>query len=449
MLFEHDGSRGNFTVRIQPSRLRAGGLLALAMLVTVAADARNLSLPEARPESLGFSSERLQRLDAGMKAVVDSKQLAGIATVVARRGQVVQQMTYGHSDIAGGKPMQMDSIVRIYSMTKPITGVAMMMLYEEGKWKPSDPISRHIPEFKDLKVYAGDGPDGQPKFVAPAHAPTMGELMSHTAGFTYGLFGATPVDKLYQQSAPLAAKSLQEFIDRMAKLPLLYQPGEAWVYSVGVDIQGYLVEKLSGKAFPEFLRERIFEPLGMKDTAFYVDRSKMSRLATVYQWSGDGLSAVPHDKGVNEPPGLPSGGGGLYSTAADYLRFAQMLGNHGHLDGARLLAPSTVALMTANHVPDMVKNQNGKFGIGNYRMQPGLGFGFDVAIYEEPLAIGSPTGKGTYLWDGLAGTWFWIDPTNDVVFLGIIQRRGGPASAPNIEDLSRQLTFQALIEPAK
>ncbi|HEY0686037.1 MAG TPA: serine hydrolase domain-containing protein [Steroidobacter sp.] len=430
-------------MRIQPV------LVALALLFTVAAEARNLSLPEAKPESVGFSSERLKRLDAGMKAIVDNKQLSGIATVVARRGQVVQQMTYGRADIAGGKPMQMDSIVRIYSMTKPITGVALMMLYEEGKWKPSDPISRHIPEFKDLKVYGGNGADGQPTFVAPSHAPTMGELMSHTAGFTYGVFGSTPVDKLYQQSSPLNAPSLQEFIDRMAKLPLLYQPGEGWVYSVGVDIQGYLVEKLSGKPFPDFLRERIFEPLGMKDTAFYVPKEKMSRLATIYSWGADGLSPMPHDKGVNEPPGMPSGGGGLYSTAADYLRFAQMLANEGQLDGKRLLAPSTVALMTANHVPDAVKNQNGKFGIGNYRMQPGFGFGFDVAIYEEPLEIGSPTGKGTYLWDGIAGTWFWIDPTNDVVFLGIIQRRGGPAGVPNIEDLSRQLTFQALVEPAK
>lgn len=436
-------------MRTHPSRLIAASLVALAMLVTIAAEARNLSLPEAKPESVGFSSERLKRLDAGMKAVVDSKQLAGIATVVTRNGRVVQQMTYGQADTAGGKPMQMDSIVRIYSMTKPITGVALMMLYEEGKWKPSDPISRHIPEFKDLKVYAGNGPDGQPQFVAPSHAPTMGELMSHTAGFTYGVFGATPVDKLYQQSSPLAAASLQEFIDRMAKLPLLYQPGEGWVYSVGVDIQGYLVEKLSGKPFPEFLQERIFAPLGMSDTAFYVPNGKMSRLATIYQWGADGLSAMPHDKGVNEAPGLPSGGGGLYSTANDYLRFAQMLANKGQLYGKRLLAPSTVALMTANHVPEGVKNQNGKFGIGNYRMQPGFGFGFDVAIYEEPLEIGSPTGKGTYLWDGLAGTWFWIDPTNDVVFLGIIQRRGSPAGVPNIEDLSRQLTFQALVEPFK
>lgn len=427
--------------------LRAASLVTLALLVSLAAQARNLSLPEVKPESVGFSSERLKRLDAGMKAVVDNKQLAGIATVVARRGQVVQQLTYGQADIAGNKPLQMDSIVRIYSMTKPITGAALMMLYEEGKWKPSDPISRHIPEFKDLKVFVGEGADGQ--LVAPTHAPTMGELLSHTAGFTYGYFGSTPVDKLYQQSVPLSAASLQEFIDRMAQLPLLYQPGEGWVYSVGVDIQGYLVEKLSGQPFPEFLRERIFEPLGMKDTAFYVPKDKMSRLATVYAWSAEGLAATPHDKGVNEPPGLPSGGGGLYSTAADYLRFAQMLANDGQLDGKRLLAPSTVALMTTNHVPEAVQNQNGKFGIGNYRMQPGFGFGFDVAIYEEPLRIGSPTGKGTYLWDGLAGTWFWIDPTNDVLFLGIIQRRGSPPGAPNIEDLSRQLTFQSLVEPAK
>jgi CubicO group peptidase (beta-lactamase class C family) len=445
---------GDFTVRIQPvltraCSVRAFSVIALACVVSFAAQARDLSLPQSKPESVGFSSERLKRLDAGMKAIVDSKQLAGITTVVARRGQIVQQMTYGQADVAGKKPMRMDTIVRIYSMTKPITGVAMMMLYEEGKWKPSDPISRHIPEFKDLKVFTGVGADGQPTFGPPAHAPTMGELMSHTAGFTYGVFGSTPVDKLYQQAAPLSAPSLQAFIDTMAKLPLLYQPGEGWVYSVGVDIQGYLVEKLSGQPFPEFLRERIFAPLGMSDTAFYVPKEKMSRLATIYSWGGEGLAPMPHDKGVSEAPGLPSGGGGLYSTTADYLRFVQMLANEGELDGKHLLSPSTVALMTSNKVLDGVKDQKGKFGIGNYRMQPGFGFGFDVAIYEDPLSVGSTTGKGTYLWDGLAGTWFWIDPTNDVVFLGMIQRRGGPPGVPNIEDLSRQLTFQALVEPSK
>jgi CubicO group peptidase (beta-lactamase class C family) len=417
--------------------------------LSFASQARDAGAPGVKPETVGFSSARLQRLDAGMKALVDDKQLAGIVTMVARHGQVVQQSTYGHQDVASKTPMRQDSIFRIYSMTKPITGVAMMMLYEEGKWKPSDPISRYIPEFRDLKVFTGVDKDGNPTLEAPKHAPTVGELMSHTAGFTYGFFGASPVDKLYQQANPLASGSLKEFIDKMATLPLAYQPGEGWMYSVSVDIQGYLVEKLSGQSFPEFLRTRIFEPLRMNDTAFFVPEDKLPRLATVYAWNGasQSLASMPRDPGVGKTPGLPSGGGGLYSTAGDYLRFAQMLLNGGELDGARLLAPSTVDLMRANHVPEAVKN--GKFGIGNYRMQDGFGFGYDVAIYEEPHKLGSAAGAGTYLWDGMAGTWFWIDPTNDVLFIGMIQRWATAPVTPNIEDLSRQLTFQALVEPEK
>jgi CubicO group peptidase (beta-lactamase class C family) len=405
--------------------------------------------PLVKPETVGFSSERLQRLDAGMKAIVDAKQLAGVLTIVARHGKVVLHTAHGHQDLASNTPLKKDSIFRIYSMTKPITGVAMMMLYEEGKWRPSDPIARHIPEFRDLKVMTGVDSEGKPILEAPKHAPTMGELLSHTAGFTYGLFGSGPVDKLYQQASPLAAGSLQEFIDRMAKLPLAYQPGEGWVYSVSVDIQGYLIEKLSGQPFAEFLRTRIFEPLGMKDTAFHVPEEKLSRLATIYAWNAaaQSLAPTPRDPDVSKAPGFPSGGGGLYSTGDDYLRFAQMLLNRGELHGVRLLAPSAVDLMRANHTPAAVKN--GKFGIGNYRMQDGFGFGYNVAVYEEPHKLGSTTGAGTYLWDGIAGTWFWIDPSNDVLYIGMIQRRGGPIGAPNIEDLSRQLTFQALIDPSK
>jgi CubicO group peptidase (beta-lactamase class C family) len=417
-------------------------------IATSAAQARDVALAQTKPEAVGFSSERLKRLDAGMKAIVDAKQLAGITTVVARHGQVVQQMEYGYADIASGKPMQKDTIFRIYSMTKPITGVAMMMLYEEGKWKPSDPIAKYIPEFKDLKVFTGVDAEGKPTLAAPNHAPTMGELMSHTAGFTYGYFGQTPVDKMYVQANVLASESLQDFIDRMAKLPLLYQPGEGWVYSVSVDIQGYLVEKLSGKPFPDFLRERIFEPLKMSDTAFFVPESKLSRLATIYQYGSQGLSPTPRDPNVSSAPKMPSGGGGLYSTTGDYLHFAQMLLNGGELDGTRLLAPSTVDLMRSNHVPEAVKAAN-KYGIGNYRMQSGMGFGYDFAIYEDPVKIGSTTGPGTFLWDGLAGTWFWIDPTNDVLFIGMIQRLPGANPGMNIEDLSRALTFQALVDPAK
>ena len=238
--------------------------------------------PEAKPELMGFSAERLKRLDEGMQTAIDSKQLAGIVTMVARHGRIVHQKAYGVRDIAAGTPMEKDTIFRIYSMTKPITGVAMMILYEEGKWKPGDPIAKYIPEFADLKVYAGTDTNGKIKLEAPAHAPTIGELMSHTAGFTYGVFGDTPVDKLYQQSPPLQAGSLKEFIDRLARFPLVYHPGENWIYSVSVDVQGYLVEKLSGKPLPDFVRERIFVPLGMKDTAFFVPQEKLGRLATVY-----------------------------------------------------------------------------------------------------------------------------------------------------------------------
>ena len=399
-----------------------------------------------RPEVVGFSSERLHRLDAGLQDLVDSQQLAGMVTVLARHGKIVDEKATGFADLAAKKPMTKDTIVRIYSMTKPITGLAMMMLYEEGKWKPSDPVARFIPEFKDLKVYGIDK-EGKPSLDKPLHAPTMGELMSHSAGFTYGYFGSSPVDKMYQEAQPLAAPSFPEFINRMAKLPLLYQPGEGWVYSVSADIQGYLVEKLSGKPFADFLREKIFEPLAMNDTAFYVPGEKLGRLATIYQGSPSGLTPMPRDPDITRPPPFPSGGGGLYSTAEDYLKFAQLVLEGGELNGVRLAAPSTIALMRSNHLSDEVKNAN-TFGIGRYHMQPGLGFGYDFAVLEDPLRLGSTAGKGTFLWDGIAGTWFWIDPTNDVVFIGMIQRWAIP-DLPDVENLSRTLTYQALLDPTK
>jgi CubicO group peptidase (beta-lactamase class C family) len=421
------------------------GAVCLVMSGSLAA----ATVATATPEAEGFSKQRLEALDHSLKALVDSKQLAGMVTVLARHGKVVDEKSYGYADLASQKVMQQDTIVRIYSMTKPITGVAMMMLYEEGKWKPSDPISKYIPEFKDLKVYAGADKDGNAILEKPAHAPTLGELMSHTAGFTYGLFGTTAVDKMYQDAHLLAASSLKDFIDKLAKLPLLYQPGEGWVYSVSVDIQGYLVEKLSGKPFADFLRERIFLPLQMKDTGFYVPAEKLGRVATIYTADpAQGLAPMPSDPKISEPPALASGGGGLYSTAGDYLRFAQMVLNGGELNGVRLLAPSSIELMRTNHVAEGVKSAR-KFGIGLYQMQPGLGFGYDFAILEDPSRLGSTAGKGTFLWDGVAGTWFWIDPTNDVVFVGIIQRWLLGGGVPDVENLSRALTYQALINPGK
>src|SRR5688572_19004045 len=313
--------------------LRSFSLLLIALVATASLDAQTrvatlAPLATATPESVGFAPGALDKLDAGMQDLVDKKQLAGIVTLVARRGKVVQHKAYGVQSLETGAPMKLDTIARIYSMTKPITGVAMMMLHEEGKWQPSDPIAKHIPEFANLKVYAGEK-DGQPVLEAPAHPPTMGELMSHSAGFTYGLFGNTPVDQMYRKNNPLEAPSLQGMIDRLATLPLLYQPGTKWVYSVSVDIQGYLVEKLSGKTFPEFLRTRLFEPLGMVDTGFLVPAEKLSRVSEIYSWdrAKESLVAEPRDPGISKMPGLPSGGGGLFSTAADYFRFAQMLLN--------------------------------------------------------------------------------------------------------------------------
>jgi CubicO group peptidase (beta-lactamase class C family) len=406
-------------------------------------------LAVVQPESVGLSSERLARMDEGMQALVDKRHLAGIVTLVARHGKVVQHKAYGVRDLLTRAPMELDTIARIYSMTKPITGVAMMMLYEEGKWQPSDPIARHIPEFANLKVYAGADANGTPILETPAHAPTMGELMSHTAGFTYGYFGNTPVDTLYQAAAPLAAPSLQGFVDRMATLPLLYQPGERWVYSVGVDIQGYLVEKLSGKPFPEFLRTRIFEPLGMEDTGFHVPESKLTRVATIYSWkaSDASLAPEPRDPQISRPPGLPSGGGGLYSTAADYFRFAQMLLAGGELDGKRLLRHATVEMMRTNILSEQVLNS--KSGIGQARFSLAQGFGYDVAVVLDPAALERPVGKGTYWWWGIAGTWFWIDPTNDIVMVGIIQRRGGVPGAVNHEEVARNGVYGALTNPRR
>src|SRR5262245_7045023 len=274
----------------------------------------------------------------------------------------------------------------------------------------------------------------------------MCDCSSHSAGFTYGLFGNTPVDKLYQAAGPLNAPNLKAFIDTMAKLPLLYQPGTRWVYSVSVDIQGYLVEKLSGKTFPDFLRTRIFEPLRMVDTAFYVPADKLSRVSTIYAYdkAAAGLAPAPGEVTVTSPPGLPSGGGGLYGTAADYFRFAQMLLNGGELEGKRILKKTSVDLMRTNVLSDQVLAS--KSGIGPAQFSPAQGFGYDFAVVLDPDAAKRQVGKGSYWWWGIAGTWFWIDPANDVVFVGIIQRRGNVPGAANHEYVSRRVITEALMK---
>ncbi|MDP2319243.1 MAG: serine hydrolase domain-containing protein [Acidobacteriota bacterium] len=431
------------------SSLAAAALVAAVLAPTAVYTQRRTAvvtapaLPVAAPEAVGFTAGGLDRMDAGMQDIVDKKQLAGVVTLVARKGKVVQHRAYGYQDLDTQTPMRTDTIARIYSMTKPVTGVAMMMLYEEGKWKPTDPIARHIPEFANLRVYAGEK-DGASMLEAPGHAPTMGELMSHTAGFTYGLFGNSPVDKLYQAANPLGQPNLKAFINTMATLPLLYQPGTRWVYSVSVDIQGYLVEKLSGQTFPEFLRTRLFDPLGMIDTAFYVPPDKLSRVASIYAYdkAKAALAPAPGESTATSAPGLPSGGGGLYGTAADYFRFAQMLLNGGEFDGKRYLKKATVEMMRTNVLSEQVLNSQS--GIGQAQFSPAQGFGYDFAVVLDPSAAKRQVGKGSYWWWGIAGTWFWIDPANEVVFVGIIQRRGGVPGAANHEDVSRRVIAEAL-----
>jgi CubicO group peptidase (beta-lactamase class C family) len=396
-------------------------------------------------ESLGFSSERLDRLHAAIQREVDRKQLAGVVTLLARHHRVVEERAYGKKDISSGAPMTPDTIFRIYSMTKPVTGVAMMILYEEGKWRPSDPVSKFIPEFARLKVFKGLDQSGKTILEDPIHAPTMRELMSHTAGFTYGIFGTSPVDKMYQDEHVLQSQSLQDMIDKLAKTPLLYQPGTRWVYSVSMDIQGYIVEKLSGQSLPDFMQQHIFGPLKMKDTGFYVPKEKRDRFATLYAGDKDGeMVASSAVGGYTAQPTMPSGGGGLVSTAQDYMRFAQMLLNRGELDGVRILAPATVALMTSNHLAPAL--MTGEFSVGSETIRPGMGYGYDCAVFTDPLEADEVVGKGTFFWLGAADTWFWVDPANDLIFVGMTQRMMGPGQ-PDMEQLSRPPVYQALVKP--
>lgn len=401
------------------------------------------------PETEGFSADRLARLNHAMAGFVKRGMLSGAVTVLARHGEIINIGVNGYQDIRKKTPMNVNTIFRIYSMTKPVTAVAMMILYEQGKWHPNDPISKYIPEFAGLKVYAGTDAQGNMQLEAPQHPPTMGELMSHTAGFGSGLFGDTPMDRLYRRNNPLAAANLHSFIKILAGMPLVYQPGEAWVYSVSADIQGYLVEKLSGQSLPEFMQKHIFKPLGMTDTGFSVPAAKLERLATLYRYDNkqQKLVPLPRARKITQTPGLPSGGSGLYSTAQDYYRFAQMLANGGEYAGARILAPSTVKLMRSNRLPQRLLT--GRYGIGVTRMRPGFGYGLGVAVFTDPIRAGSTIGRGSFLWYGAAGTWFWVDPTNDVVFIGMIQRRLADGGLPNLQRLSRTLVYQALVNPGR
>lgn len=425
-------------------RHRVLGLAAAAAVLAGPALAATPLPRAASPEAAGFSSARLKRLDDAMAKVVADGEVAGATTLLIRHGKELAFKAHGVRDLASGAPMTRDAIVRIYSMSKPVTGVAMMILYEQGKWRLDDPVTKFIPEFKDLKVMTGVDSAGKPVLVPSRRPPTMRELMSHTAGFAYGLDATSPPDRMFLDQKVLQSNGLQAMVGKIAGIPLYYQPGDQWRYSSAVDIQGYVVEKISGQRFGQFLDENIFRPLKMSDTGFSVPKEKLPRLATSYRTDPATKKLVVAPLGdASQAPPLESGGGGLFSTIDDYARFAQMLANGGQLDGARILSPASVELMRTNVVSAVAKAAPGS------QWNDNMGFGLDFQVVNNPRAAGRLEGRNTFSWEGAAGTFFWVDPTNDVVFVGMIQNFSRAAPANGLEPMVKPLVYQALVEPAK
>ncbi len=391
----------------------------------------------ATPESVGLSTARLRLLDRWMDGEIARGRKAGAVVIIARHGRIAWEKAYGMADLASGEPMRTDAMFRLFSMTKPITSVALLKLYEQGKFQLTDPLERFIPAFKDVGVYAGAGADGHPLIVPPKRRITIEDVFRHTAGFAYsGYFENTPVDQAYRTAGLDYAQldSLAEMVRKLSGMPLLYSPGERWVYSVGHDVLAYLVEQLSGMPFDAYCRRVIFEPLGMHDTVFGVPVDRAQRYATAYQADANGVltAYTPEEDSYTHFTTHPFGGVSVASTAEDYLRFAQMLLNGGELDGARILQPATVELMRADHLPRATTY-----------WAPGMRYGLGVAVMTDPARAGVPGSKGEYGWPGLASTWFDVDPAEDMVAL--VMTQFAPRDV-RFDDQFQVMAYQALIE---
>jgi CubicO group peptidase (beta-lactamase class C family) len=424
----------------------------LAMSILASAYVTGADLTTTKPERVGMSTDRLTRISTLMQAYVDQEAIAGSVTLIARKGRIVHFEPTGVLNLDTGEPMQNDSLFRIYSMTKPITSVAAMLLFEQGKFQLDDPIAQYLPEFSNVKVLV----DGN--LVNPDHAPTIRELLSHTAGLTYGIFSNTEVDKLYREALwgdramldltkyrgdgmERRVKDLDELSKTIASIPLLYQPGSQWVYSISVDILGRLIEVVSGQSLDQFLQQEIFDPLEMEDTFFEIPKDKIARFGTNHIVDKDGNLIVvdrPESSDYSKPVSLFSGGGGLVSSTMDYLRFAQMLLNGGELNGVQLLSPTTVALMQRNQLTDT--SSRGFSDRPNTAGTVGFGLGIGIATSEQKL---SATEVGAYSWGGMAGTLFWVDPEHELVAILMVQRIYSPEA---IRSKFRNLTYQAITE---
>lgn len=398
------------------------------------------------PEEVGISSERLERVSKLMRSYTDSGKLPGIVSLLSRKGKTFHFEKFGVADLDSQKPMELDTMFRIYSMTKPITSVAVMMLYEEGNFGLDDPISNFIPQLGNMKVCEGMGESG-PKFVDQKSPITIRQLLSHSAGLTYGNRQDSPAEAMYKEaSLGNPDHTLQEMVEKLGELPLVYHPGTSWRYSVATDVLSYLVEVVSGQPFDVFLKENILGPLGMVDTDFYAPEEKLDRLASVYGPAKDGGIEKLDNASVNagtRPHKYLSGGGGLVSTASDYLNFCTMMLNGGNLNGTRLLSPKTVELMTSNHLTEAQM----PFAISENMADftKGCGFGLGFKVITDVVQQGILGSEGNYSWGGAASTVFWIDPKEQLIAIFLTQFM--PSS--HYAAIRRQLpiaAYQAMID---
>lgn len=396
----------------------------------------------ATPEDVGLSAARLYKIDHLTQGYINDGMLPGTITLVARRGKIVHLSCQGKMDIEADKSMEDDTLFRIYSMSKPVTTTALMMLYEDGRFQLDDPVSRFIPAFRELQVYSADG-----RHTAPARPMTIRDLLTHTSGLTYGFMNSTPVDAMYRQQGVEQSANLAEMVSKLAGIPLLFSPGSRWSYSVATDVCGHLVELIADTPFDEFLEEQIFAPLGMTDTGFVVPEDKVHRFAANYDRTSDnGMRLIdsPEASPYLQDRGLHSGGGGLVSTIHDYYKFASMLLNQGEHAGTRILGRKTVALMTSNHLPnngDLTSMGQAVFSETPY---DGIGFGLGFSVMLDPATaqiLGSP---GEFAWGGAASTYFFVDPKEDMLVIFMTQLM--PSSSYPIRREMRVLAYQSIID---
>lgn len=399
------------------------------------------------PERAGFDPARLSRITAHLeRSYIEPGKIAGCQLIVSRHGTPAYYAALGRMDIERDKPMQDDTIFRIYSMTKPITSIALMQLFEDGHFQLNDPVSRFIPEWKDQKVWvAGDADDMQTK--APDQPMTFRHVLSHSGGLTYGATNH-PVDKVYRRVGVNRDRSetLDTFIMKLASVPLRYEPGSAWMYSLSTDVCGALVERISGKPFDVYLKEHIFDPLGMVDTSFFVPEEKQERFAANYQRNPDKTLKLIDDPASSQylrPPSFFSGGGGLTGTLADYYRFVEMLRNGGELEDTRIIGPRTLELMTQNHLAGGKTLTEMAIGAFSETAYDGVGFGLGFAMTLDGVAAGS-LGEGDYYWGGAASTIFWVDPFEDLTCVFMTQLM--PSATFNFRGQLKNIIYSSIVE---